>query len=248
MSGEHIIQSGAYGQPISVKTPSQARIVHALNNSDVVFCMGPAGTGKTYIAIALACKALLEGNAKQIVITRPAIEAGENLGFLPGSLYEKIDPYLQPIFAIFREILGNGKFDSLRGDQTIEIVPLAYMRGRTFKNAYIIADEMQNATYAQLKMLLTRLGRRSKLIVNGDPSQTDLPHARHSSLRSAAEVLHRVNGIKFVDLDGEDVLRHGIVGNIIKAYDEFETANERKHSMYTNGTREKHGEFQLDIP
>jgi phosphate starvation-inducible PhoH-like protein len=187
----------------------------------VVFAIGPAGTGKTYIAVALAVRALKNKEIKRIIITRPAVEAGENLGFLPGDLQEKIDPYLKPIYDALDDMIPSEKLKFYRENRVIEIAPLAYMRGRTLSNAFILLDEAQNTTPMQIKMFLTRLGQNSKLIINGDRTQVDLKPNQKSGLDEASQVLKGVKGIGFVDLDENDVVRHAVVKEIIKAYDRF---------------------------
>ncbi len=213
-----VLVFGAKGTQISAKTKNQQLLVDAVNNNDVVFAIGPAGTGKTYISVALAVQALKNKSVKKIIITRPAVEAGENLGFLPGDLQEKIDPYLRPIYDALDDMIHPEKLQYYLENRVIEIAPLAYMRGRTLNRAFILLDEAQNTTPMQLKMFLTRMGPQSKMIVNGDRSQIDLPKNQESGLVDATRVLEGTPGIAFVELDARDVIRHKIVKDIISAY------------------------------
>lgn len=210
------------GRPIRVKNFGQRQYVHAMKNNDVTFGIGPAGTGKTYLAVAMAVAALKRGEVERIVLTRPAVEAGESLGFLPGDLKEKVDPYLRPIYDALNSIFGADHTERLMERDTIEVAPLAYMRGRTLDNAFIILDEAQNTTNAQMKMFLTRLGFGSKMVVNGDVSQIDLPRGAASGLISAQSILSEVPSIEFVHFSAEDVVRHPVVAKIITAYEEHD--------------------------
>lgn len=219
MKMEDVLIYGTKGSPIKPKTPNQKKFIESVKTNDVVFAVGPAGTGKTYIAVALAVRALKNKEIQRIIITRPAVEAGENLGFLPGDLQEKIDPYLRPIYDALDDMIPSEKLKYYRENRVIEIAPLAYMRGRTLSNAFILLDEAQNTTPMQLKMFLTRLGQNSKLIINGDRTQVDLKANQKSGLEDALNVLHNTKGIGFVELDAKDVIRHQIVKDIIKAYD-----------------------------
>jgi len=221
LSQEDVLIFGTRGAPIRARTTNQKRIVESVDKKDVVFAIGPAGTGKTYIAVALAVRALKNKEIKRIIITRPAVEAGENLGFLPGDLQEKIDPYLKPIYDALDDMIPSEKLKYYRENRVIEIAPLAYMRGRTLSNAFILLDEAQNTTPMQIKMFLTRLGQNSKLIINGDRTQVDLKPNQKSGLDEATQVLKGVKGIGFVELDESDVVRHAVVKEIIKAYDRF---------------------------
>ncbi len=221
LSQEDVLIFGTRGAPIRSRTPNQKKFVDIVDKHDVVFAIGPAGTGKTYIAVALAVRALKNKEIKRIIITRPAVEAGENLGFLPGDLQEKIDPYLKPIYDALDDMIPSEKLKFYRENRVIEIAPLAYMRGRTLSNAFILLDEAQNTTPMQIKMFLTRLGQNSKLIINGDRTQVDLKPNQKSGLDEASQVLKGVKGIGFVDLDENDVVRHAVVKEIIKAYDRF---------------------------
>ena len=203
---------------VNAVTPGQKVFLDTVNNNDISFAVGPAGTGKTYLAVAFAVAALKNKDVSKIVITRPAVEAGENLGFLPGDLKEKIDPYLNPIYDALRDMIQSDRLDNLMERKVIEVAPLAYMRGRTLHNAFIILDEAQNATKTQMKMFLTRLGVTSKAIVTGDVTQIDLPNRSSSGLIDALRILKNVKEIGFVEFKGEDVLRHKLVKKIIMAY------------------------------
>ncbi len=213
-----VLVFGSRGTQITAKTKNQQQLVEATSKNDVVFAIGPAGTGKTYISVALAVQALKNKSVKKIIITRPAVEAGERLGFLPGDLQEKIDPYLRPIYDALDDMIHHEKLQYYLENRVIEIAPLAYMRGRTLNGAFILLDEAQNTTPMQLKMFLTRMGPQSKMIVNGDRSQIDLPKNQESGLINAINVLQGTAGIAFVELDARDVIRHRIVKDIIKAY------------------------------
>lgn len=207
------------GKLIYPKTLGQKSYYYALKNNDVVFGIGPAGTGKTYLAVVFAVAALKNNEVKKIILTRPAVEAGENLGFLPGDLKEKVDPYLRPLYDALYDMLGVEQTEKLMGKGVIEIAPLAYMRGRTLEDAYVILDEAQNTTDNQMKMFLTRLGFRSKMIVTGDISQIDLPRNTTSGLIRALDILEGVKGISFIHLSAMDVVRHSVVQRIIERYD-----------------------------
>jgi len=215
---EGVILFGTRGNPIKPKTHNQVRLVQAIRDNDLVFALGPAGTGKTFISVAMAVKALKNKEVRKIIITRPAVEAGENLGFLPGDLKEKIDPYLRPIYDALNDMIPYEKLRFYMERETIEIAPLAYMRGRTLNNAFILLDEAQNTTPMQMKMFLTRMGPDSKMIVTGDGSQVDLPPNQRSGLKEAVNLLDGVPGIGFVELNGKDVVRHKLVKDIIEAY------------------------------
>jgi phosphate starvation-inducible protein PhoH and related proteins len=217
-SGEDVIVYGTKGAPIKAKTVNQQRLVDSVKENDLVFALGPAGTGKTYISVALAVRALKNKQVKKIIITRPAVEAGENLGFLPGDLKEKIDPYLRPIYDALNDMIPFEKLRYYMEREIIEIAPLAYMRGRTLNNAFILLDEAQNTTPMQMKMFLTRMGPDSKMIITGDASQIDLPGNQRSGLKEAVRVLGHVKGIGFVELSEKDVVRHRLVRDIIEAY------------------------------
>ena len=213
------------GQPIRCKTAGQKRYVEAMKKNDVVFGIGPAGTGKTYLAMAMAVSAFKKKEIEKIILTRPAVEAGEKLGFLPGDLKMKVDPYLRPLYDALNDLMGYETYTKLIEREAIEIAPLAYMRGRTLNNAYIILDEAQNTTREQMKMLLTRTGVNSKVVVNGDTTQLDLPEGKKSGLTDAAHVLKGIDGIGFVYLTAADVVRHELVMKIIKAYEKNSAKN-----------------------
>jgi phosphate starvation-inducible PhoH-like protein len=216
---DDVIVFGNKGNVIKARTTNQRTLVKASIENDIVFALGPAGTGKTFISVALAVKALKNKTVKKIIFTRPAVEAGENLGFLPGDLKEKIDPYLRPIYDALGEMIPSEKLKMYQETNIIEIAPLAYMRGRTLNNAFVILDEAQNTTPMQLKMFLTRMGPSSKMIINGDTSQIDLAPKQKSGLVEATTILQNIKGISFVTLDAKDVLRHKLVKDIILAYD-----------------------------
>ena len=218
-TNEEILVHGRNGLLVKARTPNQKRLVEAVKQNDMVFAIGPAGTGKTYTAVALAVRALKNKEIRRIILTRPAVEAGENLGFLPGDLRDKLDPYLQPLYDALRDMIPQQKLLSYWEDNTIEIAPLAFMRGRTLDNAFVILDEAQNATSAQLKMFLTRMGRNAKFVVTGDITQIDLPRHQQSGLVQATHILDGINGISFIQLDNTDVIRHKLVTKIIRAYD-----------------------------
>lgn len=219
------IAVNAKGKPILVKTLGQRYYVNAIMKRDLIFGIGPAGTGKTFLAVVMAVSALKEGRVKRIVLTRPAVEAGESLGFLPGDLKEKVDPYLRPIYDALHEVLGVEQTARLMERQTIEVAPLAYMRGRTLDDAFVILDEAQNTTKEQMKMFLTRLGFGSKMVVNGDLTQIDLPKGKKSGLKVAIEILENVKGLEFIYLQQADVVRHTLVQRIIDAYDKKDEAD-----------------------
>lgn len=220
---DDVILFGDRGLVIKPKTPNQKLLVDTVVKNDLVFAVGPAGTGKTYISVALAVKALKNKEVKKIVITRPAVEAGENLGFLPGDLKEKVDPYLRPIYDALDDMIPAEKLKYYYENRIIEIAPLAYMRGRTLNNAFILLDEAQNTTEMQMKMFLTRMGPSSKMIVTGDRSQVDLPGHQKSGLMEAVHKLKEIEGIGVVELSDKDVMRHKLVGRIIKAYEKAES-------------------------
>lgn len=217
-SENDVLVYGRHGKLIKALTHNQKRMVESSKKNDLVFAIGPAGTGKTYTAVALAVRALKNKEVKKIILARPAIEAGENLGFLPGDMKDKLDPYLQPLYDALHDMLPTQKFQSYIEDQTIEIAPLAFMRGRTLSNAYAILDEAQNASESQLKMFLTRMGKSSKFIVTGDITQIDLPKHKQSGLLQAQKILTGIKGIEFIQLDSSDVVRHKLVTRIIQAY------------------------------
>lgn len=221
-----IILYGTNGQAIKARTLNQRRMLKSIYNNDVLFAVGPAGTGKTYTAVALAVKALKNKEVKRIILTRPAVEAGENLGFLPGDLKEKLDPYLQPLYDALREMIPPEKLAFYLESGVIQIAPLAFMRGRTLDRAFVILDEAQNTTHAQMKMFLTRMGASAKFVVTGDVSQIDLPRNQRSGLREAMRILKKIEGIDFIFLGENDVIRHQIVKEIIRAYDHEEQSQD----------------------
>lgn len=220
-SGE-VIVFGPNGVMVKARTANQRRMVDCINKSDILFAIGPAGTGKTYTAVALAVRALKNKEIKRIILTRPAVEAGENLGFLPGDLKEKIDPYLRPLYDALDDMIPAEKLKFYLENRTIEIAPLAFMRGRTLDNCFVILDEAQNATDMQLKMFLTRMGPSAKFIVTGDVTQIDLPKKQQSGLHTALRILTDIKGIEIVYLSGEDVVRHKLVRKILAAYGDIQ--------------------------
>ena len=218
-SKSDIILHGTSGQPIKARTVNQKAMVKAIGQSDMLFAIGPAGTGKTYTAVALAVRALKNKEVKKIILTRPAVEAGENLGFLPGDLTEKLDPYLQPLYDALRDMIPPEKLVYYLDNKIIQIAPLAFMRGRTLDSAFVILDEAQNSTHSQMKMFLTRMGQSAKFIITGDATQIDLPPKQKSGLKEAVRLLKGTEGISFVYLRENDVIRHELVKRIIHAYD-----------------------------
>ena len=219
---EDIIVHGVSGKIIRPQTQNQVKLVEMMRKNDMVFAVGPAGTGKTYVGVALAVKALKEKQVRRIILTRPAVEAGENLGFLPGDLKEKLDPYMQPLYDALRDMIPTEKLNAFIEAGIIEIAPLAFMRGRTLDNAFVILDEAQNTTHAQMKMFLTRMGRNAKFMITGDPGLIDLPRKVSSGLKEAMLILQNVQGIAFLHLDDKDVVRHPLVRSIIEAYKTIE--------------------------
>ncbi len=222
-SSDEVLVHGVGGLRVKAKTLNQRKMVEAMSKNDMLFAIGPAGTGKTYTAVALAVRALKEREVKRIVLTRPAVESGEKLGFLPGDMKEKLDPYMQPLYDALRDMIPHERLMSFIEKGTIEIAPLAFMRGRTLDNAFVILDEAQNTTHSQMKMFLTRMGPSAKFIVTGDPGQIDLPPRQISGLKEALLTLKSVRGISFVHLDDKDVIRHKLVKQIISAYKSIET-------------------------
>lgn len=223
-----LILMGVNGKPVRALTPNQHKLVTAVAKTDMVFAIGPAGSGKTYTAVALAVKALKEKEVKRIILTRPAVEAGENLGFLPGDMKEKLDPYMQPLYDALRDMISYRKLLTLLEESTIEIAPLAFMRGRTLDHAFVILDEAQNTTESQMKMFLTRMGKNAKFVITGDATQVDLPFRQNSGLVQARKILRDIPGISFVELTGKDVVRHRLVARIIEAYAHRESAQNDK--------------------
>lgn len=226
-NNKNIILHGRTGKPIKAKTHNQKRMVELAQDNDVLFAIGPAGTGKTYTAVALAVRALKNKLVKKIILTRPAVEAGESLGFLPGDMKEKVDPYLRPLYDALDDMIPGEKLNYFMEHRTIEVAPLAFMRGRTLDNAYIILDEAQNCTSTQIKMFLTRLGPNAKCIVTGDMSQVDLPGRHQSGLPLAIRLLGGLEGIGVIELGAEDVVRHRLVKAVIRAYDRFYTSKNK---------------------
>ncbi|WP_339625628.1 PhoH family protein [uncultured Winogradskyella sp.] len=220
-SGEVIVH-GVGGKLIKAQTANQRKLVESMRKNDMVFAIGPAGTGKTYVGVALAVQALKSKEVKRIILTRPAVEAGENLGFLPGDLKEKLDPYMQPLYDALRDMIPSEKLESYIEKGIIQIAPLAFMRGRTLDNAFVILDEGQNTTHAQMKMFLTRMGKNAKFMLTGDPGQVDLPRRSISGLKEALLVLKNVDGIGMIYLDDKDVIRHKLVKKVIEAYKSIE--------------------------
>lgn len=228
-SGDVIVFS-VTGKPIIPRSDNQHRLVEAFRTHDMVFAIGPAGSGKTYTAIALAVRALKNKEVKRIVLSRPAVEAGEKLGFLPGDMRDKIDPYLQPLYDALQDMIPAAKLQEYMDQNVIQIAPLAFMRGRTLNDAVVILDEAQNTTPAQLKMFLTRMGMNTKMIVTGDMTQIDLPSPQHSGLVQALHILRGVKGISIIELTQKDIVRHQLVTRIVDAYDRYEKQKKQEHS------------------
>ena len=224
-SSDAILVHGVNGRKIKAQTLNQKRLVEAVQKNDMVFAIGPAGTGKTYTGVALAVKALKEKQVRRIILTRPAVEAGESLGFLPGDLKEKLDPYMQPLYDALRDMVPPEKLENYIETGVIQIAPMAFMRGRTLDGAFVILDEAQNTTHAQMKMFLTRMGKNAKFLVTGDPGQIDLPRRVISGLKEALLVLNKIEGIGIVYLDDKDVIRHRLVKKVIDAYKNIEHQN-----------------------
>jgi len=223
-----ILVFGPNGKSVRARTANQKKLVQQAEKNDVVFAIGPAGTGKTYTAVAIAVRALKNKQVKKIILTRPAVEAGENLGFLPGDLKEKIDPYLRPLYDALDDMIPADKLGYYMSTRTIEIAPLAYMRGRTLDHAFIILDEAQNATDLQIKMFLTRIGANAKAIITGDITQVDLPRNQRSGLQTAVRILQKIDGIAHIELDEDDVVRHRLVKHILRAYEKERKEDEAK--------------------
>ncbi|MDO4727435.1 MAG: PhoH family protein [Bacteroidota bacterium] len=222
---DDILVHGVGGKLIKAITPNQQKMVDGITQNDMIFAIGPAGTGKTYTGVAMAVKALKEKQVKRIILTRPAVEAGENLGFLPGDMKEKLDPYMQPLYDALRDMIPHEKLDNYIQKGIIQIAPLAFMRGRTLDNAFVILDEAQNTTHSQMKMFLTRMGKNAKFIITGDPGQIDLPRKTVSGLKEALSILKNIEGIQIIFLDDKDVVRHRLVKKIIAAYQSIENQN-----------------------
>lgn len=217
-----VIAYSISGRPIKSRSANQQQLIEAYNTSDMIFAVGPAGTGKTYLSIALAVKALKEKTAKKIILSRPAVEAGEKLGFLPGDMKEKIDPYLQPLYDALEDMIPTVKLQDMIEKHIIQIAPLAFMRGRTLSDAIVILDEAQNTTSAQIRMFLTRMGWNTKMIITGDMTQIDLPHEQKSGLKEALKILNNVEGISVVELNNKDIVRHKLVTRIVNAYETYD--------------------------
>lgn len=224
-SGDVLVH-GVSGKLIKPQTANQRKLVELSKKNDLTFAIGPAGTGKTYVGVALAVKALKEKRVKRIILTRPAVEAGENLGFLPGDMKEKLDPYMQPLYDALRDMIPSEKLETFIEKGVIQIAPMAFMRGRTLDNAFVILDEAQNTTHAQMKMFLTRMGRNAKFMITGDPGQIDLPRRVTSGLKEALLILKTVKGVGMIYLDDKDVVRHPLVKKMIAAYREIENRND----------------------
>ena len=225
---EKVLVFGTSGKPVRVRTVNQLLLVNDYANNDLIIAEGPAGTGKTYTSIALAVRALKEKEVKKIILTRPAVEAGERLGFLPGDMKEKLDPYLQPLYDALHDMIPFRKLETWLEDGTVQIAPLAFMRGRTLESAFVILDEAQNATVSQLKMFLTRMGVNSKFILTGDTTQIDLPKKGESGLLQAIRILKGIEGVSVIKFDERDIVRHKLVRRIVKAYEEEENDNTEK--------------------
>ena len=231
---EGVIVFSMSGRPIKPRTENQQRLIEAYEHNDMVFAVGPAGTGKTYLSIALAVKALKEKTAKKIILSRPAVEAGEKLGFLPGDMKDKIDPYLQPLYDALEDMLPQVKLQDMMEKHIIQIAPLAFMRGRTLSDAVVILDEAQNTTPAQIRMFLTRMGWNTKMIITGDMTQIDLPHSQKSGLIEALHILNNVEGIGVVTLDRHDIVRHKLVTKIVNAYEQYDQERNSNESINKN--------------
>ena len=231
---EGVIVYSTSGRPIKPRSENQLKLIEACEHNDMVFAVGPAGTGKTYLSIALAVKALKEKTAKKIILSRPAVEAGEKLGFLPGDMKEKIDPYLQPLYDALEDMIPQVKLQDMMEKHVIQIAPLAFMRGRTLSDAVVILDEAQNTTPAQIRMFLTRMGWNTKMIITGDMTQIDLPHTQKSGLIEALHILNGVEGIGVVNLNQKDIVRHKLVTRIVNAYEEYDKEYKNNESFNKN--------------
>lgn len=239
LRGDDVIIYGINGKPISARTPNQKKMVEAVGRNDLTFALGPAGTGKTYVAIALAVKALKNKEVRKIILSRPAVEAGEKLGFLPGDMKDKIDPYLQPLYDALEDMIPAVKLKEYMETKAIQIAPLAFMRGRTLNDAIIVLDEAQNTTTQQIKMFLTRLGMNAKMIITGDVSQIDLPRQISSGLVQAMKVLRDVDGIGRVEFGRADIVRHKLVQRIVEAYEQFDRARQTEQEAEQPETQQK---------
>jgi phosphate starvation-inducible PhoH-like protein len=234
---EQVIVFGTSGKPVRARTVNQLQLVNDYSVNDLIIAEGPAGTGKTYTSIALAVRALREREVKKIILTRPAVEAGERLGFLPGDMKEKLDPYLQPLYDALHDMLPYKRLETWIEDGTVQIAPLAFMRGRTLENAFVILDEAQNATISQLKMFLTRMGVSSKFIITGDTTQIDLPRKSESGLLQAIRLLNGIEGISIIKFDERDIVRHKLVKRIVRAYENEENGESKQNNSSVNGTK-----------
>ncbi|MFA9388183.1 MAG: PhoH family protein [Prolixibacteraceae bacterium] len=234
-----VLVFGNSGKPIRARTPNQRKLVEACDESDLIFAVGPAGTGKTYTAIALAVRALKNREIRKIILSRPAVEAGERLGFLPGDLKEKIDPYLQPLYDALEDMIPPKKLEDFMKDKVIEIAPLAFMRGRTLSNAFVILDEAQNTTNNQLKMFLTRMGLNTKFIITGDITQIDLPRKSDSGLIQAMNILNDIKDISIIRLNQSDIVRHKLVRDIVKAYDKDQDQRDQERINKSVNSKEE---------
>lgn len=224
-----VITYSVQGKPITARSANQQKLVEAYQQNDMIFAIGPAGSGKTYTSIALAVRALKNKEIRKIILSRPAVEAGEKLGFLPGDMKEKIDPYLQPLYDALEDMIPSLKLQEMMQQNIIQIAPLAFMRGRTLNDAVVLLDEAQNTTTAQIKMFLTRMGTNTKMIITGDMTQIDLPRGVKSGLREAREVLHDVEGISFVEMNEHDIVRHKLVTRIVNAYDKYDKQRKEEY-------------------
>lgn len=236
----NVIVYSVTGKPITARSENQQKLVEAFQKNDMIFTIGPAGSGKTYTAIALAVRALKNKEIRKIILSRPAVEAGEKLGFLPGDMKDKIDPYLQPLYDALEDMIPHSKLEEYMGNGVIQIAPLAFMRGRTLSDAVVILDEAQNTTAAQLKMFITRMGRNAKFIVTGDITQIDLPPSQHSGLIDALRILHDVKGISFIHMNKKDIVRHKLVTRIIEAYERAEKARKETDKYEKKEETTKH--------
>lgn len=245
-SAEHVIAYSTTGKPIRARSENQIRLVEAYENNDMMFAIGPAGTGKTYVSIALAVRALKRKEARKIILSRPAVEAGEKLGFLPGDMKDKIDPYLQPLYDALEEMIPPAKLQEYMESNIIQIAPLAFMRGRTLNDAVVILDEAQNTTSSQIKMFMTRMGQNTKMIITGDRTQIDLPPSQKSGLIEALRILHDVEGIGFVYLDKTDIVRHRLVSRIVKAYENDSHRNDERPAPQNNFKNNIHHDKSID--
>lgn len=236
---ENVIVYSTGGRPIAPRSENQRRIVEAWQENDMIFAIGPAGSGKTYVAIALAVRALKNKEIRKIILSRPAVEAGEKLGFLPGDMKEKVDPYLQPLYDALQEMIPASKLQEYMETNVIQIAPLAFMRGRTLNDAVVILDEAQNTTTAQLKMFLTRMGTNTKMLITGDYTQIDLPPSQRSGLVEALRILRNIQGISFIEMGREDIVRHRLVSRIVEAYEQADAQKKERAQSAVEGVAEK---------